>query len=301
MGKRALLFPGQGAQKVGMGLDLYESVPAARAVYERANAASDIDIAKLCFEGPEDALNDTAVCQAAVLVTSIAALEALRAKDAPAADADMTAGLSLGEYTALVYAGAIEFEDAVRLVRQRGTFMKEAGELEPGGMVSVLGMTREAALELVAASCKDNGVLVAANFNSPGQVVLSGTVGAVERAAEIAKERGARRVIRLAVSGAFHSPLMQPAADKLRAELEKIEVRDPKVPLVANVSAKYVATGEEARDLLALQLTSSVLWEDSMRLMVADGMTEAVEVGPGRVLSGLLARIDRSVVTRNVG
>jgi [acyl-carrier-protein] S-malonyltransferase len=299
MGKRALLFPGQGAQKVGMGRDLYEAVPAAREVYDRANAVLDFDLAAVCFAGPEEKLNDTAVCQAAVLVTSLAALAALRDRDPAAARADAAAGLSLGEYTALCFAEAIGFEDAVRLVRRRGLLMKEAGEQNPGAMVSVIGLDRNAVMEVVAA-CKDSGVLTAANFNSPLQVVLSGTAGSVDCAATLAEERGARRVIRLAVSGAFHSPLMEPAAATLREELADTEVRKPSTPVVSNVSARPVSSAEEVRDLLALQLTSPVLWVDSMRYLIGEGMTEAVEVGPGRVLSGLLAKTDRSVATRNV-
>jgi [acyl-carrier-protein] S-malonyltransferase len=302
MGKRAILFPGQGAQKVGMGRDLYEAVPAARDVYDRANEILDIDLTRLCFEGPKDELSDTANCQAAILVTSIAALEALKAQRGDdAARADVTAGLSLGEYTALCYAGAIAFDDAVRLVRQRGLFMNEAGRQNPGSMVAVLGMDRDAVMELVAGVPEDKGLLVVANFNAPGQNVLSGTVDAIDWAAEVAAERGARRAIKLAVSGAFHSPLMESAAEKLKAELAGIEINDPVVPLVSNVSAKVVSSGEEARDLLALQLTSSVLWEDSMRSMAADGMAEATEVGPGSVLKGLLGKTDAGVAVSNVG
>jgi len=299
MGKKAILFPGQGAQKVGMGKDLYESVPEARDIYDRAGAAIGMDLAKVCFEGPDEELNDTAVCQPAILATSIAALEAMKARGRPV-EADLTAGLSLGEYTALVHAGAIAFEDAVRLVRCRGLFMKEAGQFNPGAMVSVLGMPREAVMEVVAA-CRDKGTLVAANFNCPGQIVLSGTTEAVGRAEVMAKERGAKRAIRLVVSGAFHSPLMDPAAEKLKAELAATNIVPPAVPLVSNVSARYVTTAEEVRDFLALQLTSPVLWEDSMRFMIAEGMTEAVEVGPGRVLSGLLAKTDRDVAVANIG
>ncbi len=301
MGKKAMLFPGQGAQKVGMGADLYHGVPAARDIYHRANAAAGMDIARLCFEGPEAELNETALCQMAILVTSVAALEALKARHGePGARADMTAGLRLGEYTALVYAGALEFEDAVRLVRQRGAFMREASEKNPGAMLSVLGMSREAVTEVVAA-CREDGTLVSANFNSPGQIVLSGTKKAIGCAEAAARERGARRTVRLAVGGAFHSPLMDSAAEKLAEELKHTEIKDPKVPVVSNVSARCVTGPEEIRDLLALQLTSPVLWEDSMRFMISSGMSEALEVGPGRVLCGLLAKTDKNLTTKNVG
>jgi len=296
-----MLFPGQGSQKVGMGKDLCEAVPAAREVYERASVAAGLDLARLCFDGPEAELNDTAVCQAAVLVTSIAALEAWKARQgADAARADFTAGLSLGEYTALVYARSIAFEDAVRLVRQRGIFMKEAAEQNPGTMLTLLGMEREAVLDLVAA-CQGKGTLVAANFNSPGQIVLSGSVAAIDAAEAEAKSRGAKRAVRLAVSGAFHSPLMEPAAARLRAELARTAIQAPVIPLVSNVTAGYVTTADEVRDLLSRQLTSPVLWEDSMRFMIGEGMTEAVEVGPGRVLAGLLAKIGRNVAAKNIG
>jgi len=284
-----------------MGRDLYDALPAARGLYERANAALGFDLAKLCFDGPEDELSDTAACQPGVLVTSLAALEALKAKDADAAKADFAAGLSLGEYTALVFAGAIAFEDAVRLVRDRGLFMKEAAETSPGAMASVLGMSREDVMAVVASSCQEKGTLVAANFNSPGQTVLSGTPEAIDCAADLAKERGAKRVVKLAVTVASHSPLMEPAVERLKEALDRAEFRAPQVPVVSNVSARAVGSADEVRDLLSLQLTSPVLWEDSMRFLIGEGMTEAVEVGPGRVLSGLLARIDNGVATRNVG
>ncbi len=302
MGQKAILFPGQGAQKVGMGRDLYESVPAARQVYEQANALLDMDLAKLCFEGPKEELDNTANCQAAILVTSLAALEALKARRGEAAaQADLAAGLSLGEYTALCFAGAIGFDDAVRLVRRRGLLMEAAGRENPGAMLAVLGMDREAVMGLVAGVPGDLGTLVVANFNAPGQNVLSGSVEAIDWAASAAPEQGARRAIKLAVSGAFHSPLMGPAAEKLKDALAKTEMHDPQTPVISNVSAKPVASGEEARDMLALQLTNSVLWDDSVRWMVAQGVTEAMEVGPGNVLKGLLGKIDGDVAVSNVG
>jgi [acyl-carrier-protein] S-malonyltransferase len=302
MGQKAILFPGQGAQKVGMGRDLYESVPAARQVYEQANALLDMDLAKLCFEGPKEELDNTANCQAAILVTSLAALEALKARRGEAAaQADLAAGLSLGEYTALCFAGVIGFDDAVRLVRRRGLLMEAAGRENPGAMLAVLGMDREAVMGLVAGVPGDLGTLVVANFNAPGQNVLSGSFEAIDWAASAAPEQGARRAIKLAVSGAFHSPLMGPAAEKLKDALAKTEMHDPQTPVISNVSAKPVASGEEARDMLALQLTNSVLWDDSVRWMVAQGVTEAMEVGPGNVLKGLLGKIDGDVAVSNVG
>lgn len=301
MATRAFLFPGQGAQKVGMCKDIYDAVPAAKQVFERAAEAAGFDLIKATFEGPDDVLNDTAVCQPAILAASIAALEAYKAtKGADAAVAQMTAGLSLGEYTALVYAGAIKFEDAVRLVRRRGIYMKEAGQINPGAMLSLLGPSREVAAEIVNAA-KASGTIVAANFNSPGQIVLSGTVEAITAAEQIAKDKGCRRAIRLVVSGAFHSPLMEPAAEKLRAELARTEIADPQVPLVSNVTAKFVKTAAEVRELLSKQLTSSVLWEDSMVFMAQNGMQEAVEFGPGRVLSGLLAKTVKDIPATGVG
>ena len=298
------MFPGQGAQQVGMGRDLADNFPEIASLYQHADEIVGYDLSRLCFEGPEDQLNRTEISQPALFVTSAACLTALRAGKiaAPLAQLqpDFCAGLSLGEYTALCYAGAIRFEDAVRLVRQRGLFMKEAGEQNPGAMLTLLGMERGAVADLVGA-CRDKGPLVAANFNSPGQIVLSGTVPAIEAAEALAKERGARRAIRLAVSGAFHSPLMEPAADKLRAELARTRIEAPALPLVSNVTARFVRSADEARDLLSRQLTSSVLWEDSMRFMIAEGVTEAVEVGPGRVLTGLLAKTDRNVATTNIG
>ena len=295
----ALLFPGQGAQRVGMGRELAEACPEARAIFERANAALGFDLAKLCFEGPGEELNRTPVCQPAILTVSIAALEAWRARGGAPAAAP-SAGLSLGEYTALAYAGALTFDDAVALVHRRGQFMEEAGQENPGGMVALLGLDRERANDALEGA-NEFGVAEIANLNCPGQIVASGSVPAMEWLARHAKDFGAVRAIRLKVSGAFHSRLMASASDKLSRALDEVAISQPHSPVVANVTAKFVVSAAEIRGLLVAQLTSPVLWEDSMRFLLASGIRQFVEVGPGRVLSGLLASIDGTVATRAIG
>ena len=295
----ALLFPGQGAQRVGMGRELAEACPEARAIFERANAALGFDLAKLCFEGPGEELNRTPVCQPAILTVSIAALEAWRARGGAPAAAP-SAGLSLGEYTALAYAGALTFDDAVVLVHHRGQFMEEAGRENPGGMVALLGLDRERANDALEGA-NEFGVAEIANLNCPGQIVASGSVPAMEWLARHAKDFGAVRAIRLKVSGAFHSRLMASASDKLSRALDEVAISQPHSPVVANVAAKFVVSAAEIRGLLVAQLTSPVLWEDSMRFLLASGIRQFVEVGPGRVLSGLLASIDGTVATRAIG
>ncbi|MFW6162097.1 MAG: ACP S-malonyltransferase [Planctomycetota bacterium] len=293
-----ILFPGQGAQRVGMGRDLAEAYPEARAVFDRASEALGRDVAALCFEGPRDELNRTSLAQPAILTTSIAALEAWRAHgdEEPATAA---AGLSLGEYTALVYAGALDFEEAVGLVHQRGTFMEEAGRQNPGGMVTLLGLDRERVNDVLEGA-NEHGYAVAANYNAPGQIVFSGNQPAVEWMTAHAKDFGALRAVRLRVSGAFHSRLMEPAAERLAEALGAVAVSQPHTPVIANVTAKPVTDAAEVRGLLVDQLTSPVLWEDSMRYLVANGVRRCVEVGPGTVLTGLLRRIDERVEPRNI-
>lgn len=296
MGRVALLFPGQASQYPGMGRDLYEKFPVARQVFEEADAALGFSISKLCFEGSEDALKLTENTQPAILAASIAAYRVLEEKDrAP----DYVAGHSLGEYSALVAAGALEFADAARLVRLRGQYMQDAVKPGEGAMAAILGL----APALVADICRkaaDGQLVGPANLNSPEQTVISGQAAAVKRAVEIASASGAKRAVVLPVSAPFHCEMMKPAETRLEADLRKVQFRDLRVPLVTNVDAELITSGEEARAALIRQVCLPVRWEDSMRELIDRGATFFVEVGPGRVLSGLLRQIDRSVHCANV-
>ena len=283
--KTAFVFPGQGSQSIGMGKDLAEEL------LSQANEILGFDLKKIVLEGPEDELKKTAITQPAILTVSVAAFNKLTTKPA------VVAGHSLGEYSALVAAGAISFENAVKVVNLRGKFMQEAVPVGQGAMAAIIGGDRAK----IEAICAEIDGVWPANFNSTGQIVISGKKEAVEKAGAACKEAGAKRAIPLPVSAPFHCPLMQPAADKLKAELGKIEIKDAEIPVCANVTANYVTSASEIKELLVKQVTAPVLWEDSMRFMIAEGMTEAVEVGPGRVLSGLLAKTDKNVATRNIG
>ena len=291
MTKRILLFPGQGSQYVGMGKKLSESSPAAKAILDRANATLGFDLADLLFNGPEDKLTRTDNTQPAIFTVSMMAMEAVRAAGVPF---DFVAGHSLGEYSALCAAGAFSFEDGLKLVRLRGTLMAQAGDKSPGSMAAILGLEAEK-LGAVLKEASAAGVVVAANFNSPSQIVISGSVAGVQAAAKLAETAGAKKVVMLAVSGAFHSPLMEFAVAGLKEGLAKVAIIAPSVPLISNVEAQPVSDPEAIRSLLLRQLTSPVRWVESMQAALAADAKEALEVGPGKVLMGLARGISRDM------
>jgi len=286
----ALLFPGQGSQEVGMGKALADAEPDARATFAEADEVLGFSLSQLLWEGPSDELTETRNAQPAILTHSVAVFRAARQK---VGEVRLAAGHSLGEFSAHVAAGTLSFQDALRIVRRRGELMFEAGVQRPGTMAAVLGLDDEAVVEVCDAV--EDGVCVPANFNSPGQVVISGDEAGIAEGSERAKDAGAKRVLPLAVSGAFHSPLMEAARDGLRAELSAVELGDPAFPIVSNVTAEPLTTGEEARRLLVEQLTSPVRWSDSVATMVGRGIGRFVELGPGRVLCGLNRRNARGV------
>ncbi|MGE3856261.1 MAG: ACP S-malonyltransferase [Dehalococcoidia bacterium] len=291
----AWLFPGQGAQAVGMGRDLSEQIPAARAIFEAADAALGVSLSSICFEGPEADLTQTVNTQPALVVHAIAALVAAVDAGTITHRPAFVAGHSLGEYAALIAANAVSFEDGVRLVRERGRLMQAACDAERGTMAAVLGMEPDA----VRAICAEHGTAVC-NINAPGNITIGGTVAAVE-AASAAAVAGGAKVIPLTVSGAFHTPLMQSAADGMRGVLAAAPFSDPAVPVISNVTTKPLTAAAQLAAELTDQITSPVLWVDSVRAMHAAGVTKVIEFGPGRVLSGLVKRIERSVETRNIG
>ena len=293
----ALIFPGQGAQYVGMGKDLYENFPQAKEVFDKANTILKFDLKKLCFEGPQEELSTTKNSQAAILTTSIAALRVLEASPLYAAYAPkFSMGLSLGEYTALVAAKSISFEDALLLVRKRGELMEESSRKNPGKMACVIGMDMKVVEEL----CKGFGCEIA-NLNCPGQIVISGKVNNVELFASMAKDKGAKRVIMLDVSGPFHSSLMTPARDKLKEYIDNVRIEAPVIPFISNVDAKVQADPVKIKENLISQVNSRTLWEESMRLVIQAGVKTFLEIGPGQVLKGLAKKIDPKLEVKSIG
>ncbi|MFA6170037.1 MAG: ACP S-malonyltransferase [Candidatus Margulisiibacteriota bacterium] len=280
--KLAFVFPGQGSQAIGMGKGFAEGL------LDRANQALGFDLKKRCLEGPEDELKKTAIQQPAIFAVSVAAFELLRAKGLKP---DFVAGHSLGEYSALYAAGALSFEDGVKTVNQRGLFMQEAVPMGVGAMAALLGGERAKIVEI----CAEIGEVWPANFNSPGQIVISGKKEKVEAAGEKLKAAGVKKVIPLAVSAPFHCPLMKPAADRLKPLIDALPINDPQVPVFANVTARPTISATEIKGLLYRQVCSSVLWEDSIKNMIETGVTKFVEVGPGKVLAGLIKKISANV------
>lgn len=298
--KVALVFPGQGSQYLGMGKDIYENYHEARAIFDEADETLGFPLSKICFEGPKEELDDTINTQPAVFTMSVACLRALESKREAAS---FIAGHSLGEYTALVAAGALGFADGLRLVRERGRLMKLAGQKNPGGMAAIIGLDAET-IERICQEISFRlpaSTIQIANYNSPGQIVISGDKGALGKAMAMAKERGAKRVIPLAVSIAAHSPLMRPAAEEFRRAVEAIPFSKAHIPVVANATARPITEPEEIKEELVAQLTSPVRWVESVRWMLAQGATVFIEIGPKKVLTGLIRRIERGVQTMNVG
>jgi [acyl-carrier-protein] S-malonyltransferase len=297
IGPIAFLFPGQGSQQVGMGRDLADNFPAASQVFEEADTALGFSLSELCFNGPAEQLLLTENTQPAILTVSIAALRALETEGFR--QPDFVAGHSLGEYSALVAAGALSLTEAVKTVRARGRFMQQAVPVGVGAMAAILGV----GLEVVIRACEEAAqgqVCSAANINSQSQVVIAGDVAAVDRAIELLQERGAKRAMRLKVSAPFHCALMQPAQERLAVELEGITFRNPTTPIVTNVDAKAISSGEEARDALVRQVSQPVRWLESVEFLMSQGVQSLIEIGPGKVLSGLARQIDRSLRCMNV-
>lgn len=289
MGKKAFIFPGQGSQYVGMAKDLFEKSVEAKEMIKTAEEAIGVNLSQIMFNGPEEALKQTDVTQPAIFVHSVILSSLIRIMDP-----DMVAGHSLGEYSALVAAKAVQYYEAVKLVRLRGQAMLDCGKEQAGTMAAVIGMQPEQ-VEEICAKASEAGIVQCANFNSPGQIVISGSVEGVHKAMELAKEDGARMVKELVVSGAFHSPLMESAQERLKAKLDETPFYDAKIPVYANVTAKPVTDKGEIQQLLYDQLTKPVRWEETIKNMIADGADEFYEIGPGKVLQGLMKRINKDV------
>jgi [acyl-carrier-protein] S-malonyltransferase len=294
MAKTALLFAGQGAQEVGMGRDLAEKYPSARALFDRANEVLGYDLTQVCFEGPEEALTQTENAQPGIYLVSWVALELLK-EQVPDPSFEATAGLSLGEFTALTAAGVMSFEDGLKVVAKRGRYMQEACDATEGGMAAIIGLDETITREVCNAADVE-----LANLNCPGQLVISGTTTGIEKACELAKEKGAKRALPLPVAGAYHSCLMESASPKLEAALRAVDLNLPVVPVISNVTAQPHATAGEILNRLVEQVTSPVRWEASIRYLIDEGFTRFIELGPGTALTGFMRRIDRSLEVHNV-
>lgn len=296
MSKVAFIFPGQGAQYIGMGKELFENIEECKDIFNIADKELDFKLSELCFEGEIEELNITENTQPAILTVSIAALMALQKYGIKC---DVTAGLSLGEYSALVCSGAMNFKDAVKLVKKRGRFMQEAVPVGIGTMAAIIGLDAS----LVEEACneaKTSGIVEIANLNCPGQIVIAGEIAAVELACDVAKEKGAKRAIILPVSAPFHTSMLEPAAQKLEIELKNISFNNMNIPLMTNVNGDYVKSKDDIKVNLKLQVMSSVLWETIIKRMIKDGVDTFVEIGPGKVLSGFVKKIDRKLTIINI-
>lgn len=299
--KTAFIFPGQGAQTVGMGSDIVRSYPVAAEIFEKANAIVGYDLEKLCFEGPAEELNSTTISQPAIFTVSAAILEVLRTESSISeVKPDITAGLSMGEYTALYAAGVIGFEDALRLVQKRGQAMQAAADASEGAMVSVIGLNEDVIRQI----CEDAGegeILEPVNFNCPGQIVISGSKAACRRAKDLAAKYGAIKVVRLEVAGAFHTQMMSTAAQALKKAIEDCEISNPEdTKIIANITADYYNSSRDIAEGLVKQLTCPILWQNCMERLIEEGVENFYEIGPGRVLTGLMKRINRKIKVNNV-